>query len=589
MPPEQKLFVWGRVKTNPAPFKYFITFFIPVIVVFSVYAKTLKFDFVWDDIIVLQNSLAGLRDYSIFLGNGLWSYYRPLIGLSYMFDYTVWGNNPMGFHLFNLVLYVLTTLAATILIYRMFSLNEIAALLGGLLFAVLSTHVESVAWVSGRTDIISAFFLFLTILAFIEYLEQSRKIALWLTAIFAIFSMWGKETGVAYIFILPIVGLLKKHKVNLKEFLILFLPLFVYSVMKMGFFWPHIFGKETATSPISSATSTSTSLNFFKALIKVLNALGFYIWRVFWPFNLSLFYKKLSITPIYLILSIVYLAAMLSSAVKKRWKLFFILFWFFVTLLPSLVLCIVNLSATPIADRYLFIPSFSLSIAVASLWNTLSERKIRRAFLFIYAAFLMLHFYASLKRIPDWKDNYAIWESSYYYNPDNPLVAYWYAKSLYENGELGRAEKIAKELLKKSRKRNIVASVCKLLAAIELSKGNMELANRYIDKSIKTLRSASGLFLKTRIFLKKYLSTGDSKWLDSVIIYDEEASSMFPYNMKYRYDLGLAYLEKGEIEKARRELEFIIENDPSGPYTPEALEVLKDIEAGLWEKGTLRN
>ena len=86
------------------------------------------------------------------------TFFRPAVILSYAADMAIWGPWPPGFRLTNLLLHILCTL----LVYRMArseGLGDAAALAAGALFAAHPAHVESVAWISGRTDLLCAAFM----------------------------------------------------------------------------------------------------------------------------------------------------------------------------------------------------------------------------------------------------------------------------------------------------------------------------------------------------------------------------------------------------------------------------------------------
>ena len=123
--------------------------------------------FVWDDrpLIVENRQLRESGGLASLLTSGFWqtgdhhdrfrAFYRPLVSLSYALDTAVWGRAPAGFHLTNLMLH----LAAALLVYALARRREpwpAAAAFGAALFAAHPVHVESVAWISGRTDLLCA-------------------------------------------------------------------------------------------------------------------------------------------------------------------------------------------------------------------------------------------------------------------------------------------------------------------------------------------------------------------------------------------------------------------------------------------------
>lgn len=138
------------------------------IVAGAMYASTLSGEFVWDDQMLI------LEDYSIksfhylkdvFLNDFFfrhendqaYGYYRPIVAVSYMLDYALWGPRPLGFHLTNAALHALSSLLALFVLLEL-GLGRGASWVGAALFAVHPMHTESVAWIAGRTDLVAFVF-----------------------------------------------------------------------------------------------------------------------------------------------------------------------------------------------------------------------------------------------------------------------------------------------------------------------------------------------------------------------------------------------------------------------------------------------
>ncbi|MBI4537607.1 MAG: tetratricopeptide repeat protein [candidate division NC10 bacterium] len=150
-----------------------------------VYIGTLQFDFVFDDnIVVLADRLvAGPWNAGEIFGSQVrvadvtLGYYRPLVTLSYRFDRLLWGVNPAGYHLTNLVWHIL----ATALVYAAAlgtGATRLAAWSGALSFGLLPAHAEVLGWIQGRVDLLATTFVLLAFLALLRA-ERRRGAALW--------------------------------------------------------------------------------------------------------------------------------------------------------------------------------------------------------------------------------------------------------------------------------------------------------------------------------------------------------------------------------------------------------------------------
>lgn len=161
-----------------------------------VFAETLRFDFVFDDNIVIlgdplvakQFSPKGIFGSEVRVADVALGYYRPLITLLYRMDRAQWGLNPAGYHLTNLIWHLL----ATFLVYRLVVRTTgrlVAAWAGAMLFAVLPAHTEAIGWIQGRVDLVSTVLVLLALLALIRA-REANGCAGW---------PWGALAGVTFL------------------------------------------------------------------------------------------------------------------------------------------------------------------------------------------------------------------------------------------------------------------------------------------------------------------------------------------------------------------------------------------------------
>ena len=163
-----------RCETPRAPKARSLAALVVALVGVAAYAASLGYDFVWDDTLLIQQSvrLHQWGELPRLLLSQFWSevgeashYYRPLITLSFFLDVKVWGLRPFGFHLTNLLAHVAVILAV-LAVARRVTGGEVAAVIATLTFALQPLHTESVSFVSGRTDVLAALFFLLALLAY---------------------------------------------------------------------------------------------------------------------------------------------------------------------------------------------------------------------------------------------------------------------------------------------------------------------------------------------------------------------------------------------------------------------------------------
>ncbi|MDD2752736.1 MAG: hypothetical protein PHN59_06350, partial [Candidatus Omnitrophica bacterium] len=161
-----------------------------------VYLNSLWVNFIWDDYaLVVNNHLIKniSHFFQIFSSNlsvNRSIFYRPLQNISYLVDFSLFRLNPAGFHLTNIILHIL----AVILLYKLILLitqNKRLGLFSSLLYLVSPLWVETVTYISGRADILTAIFIFSALISFI-------KEKYFLSIIFYLAALFSKEASLIY-------------------------------------------------------------------------------------------------------------------------------------------------------------------------------------------------------------------------------------------------------------------------------------------------------------------------------------------------------------------------------------------------------
>ena len=335
-------------------------------------------DFLWDDkYFVSENSnLLGahfLRDFwrSPFGGfsgtdeNSLRidrarQFYRPLTSLSYWLDFKLWGLNPAAFHLTNILLQVINSVLLLFLLLRL-GMSGASALAAAVLFSVFPTHFENVAWISGRTDLLSFLFAALSALSFLSFLEKKRRGPLFLSALF----FWGGLLAKENVLMVPALFLLalRRKGAKARDLLAVSSP---YVLAAAAWFCL----RAVAFGGDAPALAGRTILDAFSAI-------GFYAARLAVPFGLTVTVDSGPVfaNPAYAILGVltavlfvVSLAFVLDRG-SKRMAAPFILAAAVLLLVPSIAVIFSSLSLSLIAWRFLYLPSAVFTAGLA--WFTL--------------------------------------------------------------------------------------------------------------------------------------------------------------------------------------------------------------------------
>lgn len=408
-----------------------ITASIIAIITVVVYLPALQNGFVnWDDQLYVSEN-QNIRYISI--GFFKWditaivaSLWHPLTMFSFALDYSIWGLDPLGYHLSNILFHAANTFLVFILVIRLFecavnsssfSLHSsalIAASVTALLFGIHPLHVESVAWISERKDVLCAFFFLLSILSYLRYNSStSSKKRLFYAAslIFFILSLMSKPMAVSLPLVLIILDFypLRRLTVISKATLIEKLPFFVIGVL---------------AALLTIWTSPKVLLENLPLTIRVITAINaweFYLFKIVLPFSLAPFYPySVRINFFAVKFAILLIAAFFYLLFSKKGRLFFTgCLYYTVTLMP--VLGIVQVGSQAAADRYTYLPSLApfmlLGVGIGYLLERHSKKRqiaMATALVFMFAGLT----YKTQTQISVWKDSVTLWshEIKLFYN-----------------------------------------------------------------------------------------------------------------------------------------------------------------------------
>ena len=360
--------------------------------------------------------------------------WHPLIWLSLMLDYHIAGLNAGGYHLTNLILHILSALLLFWLFNHMTGAIWKSAFVAAL-FALHPLHVESVAWIAERKDVLSAFFWMLTLCLYVYYTEKPA-IRRYLPVLFSfILALMSKPMVVT----LPVIMILldywpldrfdlQKGKTNL----ILWqlrekIPFFVLSAV---------------FSMITLYTQHNASIKHFPFCYRLANAsVSFvaYLEKTFMPSDLAIFYPFPSQIPLWQVLGATILILVISIAVivmvKRLPYLFVGWLWYAITLLP--VIGIVQSGEQAMADRYHYLSSIGIAVMLA--WGVpllFKHEDIRKKILFPAAiAALSIMAVLTWQQCGVWRNSITLFSHASQTTKDNYLAHNLLGVALFTEGK----------------------------------------------------------------------------------------------------------------------------------------------------------
>jgi tetratricopeptide (TPR) repeat protein len=407
---------------------------LTAIITFAVYLPALKNGFVnWDDPALISNNL---HIQSINLGFLKWvmtavvnSNWHPLTMLSHAVDYALWELNPMGHHLTSIIMHALNTFLVALLGFELVTRGRTQLKLlapgvlatgvaAALLFGLHPLHVESVAWVSERKDVLSALFFLLSLLAYLRYTSQVRedsakKLNYAASLVLFTLALMSKPMAIS----LPIVLLILdyyplKRTGPLKNILVEKLPFFALSVASAVV--------TLLAQHKAGAIKSLEALAFTERVAVAIRSYAFYIYKMLLPIKLTPFYPlppKSEFFNLWFFASLALLIAITAFCIymavysaKKRRAFLAAWLYYLVTLLPVIGLVQVGLQAA--ADRYMYLPSigpFMLAgLGAAYLIGTGGRRRMMTTACVTIVIIVTLAV-MTIKQTAIWKDSITLW------------------------------------------------------------------------------------------------------------------------------------------------------------------------------------
>lgn len=332
-------------------------FGLGLLIVFClVYFKLMHADFIsWDDAeYVLENkdvhafNLKALTTH-FYVGN-----YHPLTMLNYALDWKLFKANPMGYHIENIAWHLLNSLLVYYTLKKVLKENS-SALLISIVFAFHPAQLESIAWIAERKNLLSTFFILLSLLAYMNFISKKGNTFMLISLILFIFSILCKPSFMIFPLILVLIDW-HFHQAISKKNILQKIPFLIGSLVLGIFTWQ----AQTEGGYINE--------NHFFAFYERIGYAGYaiiqYLVHFINPFQLSVIYpypqnKMGSIILGYIVL--VGLAFLIYKLIKhKKTNLLFGLCFFLINVL--LALQFIPFGEVLNADRYMYVSIIGLGL-----------------------------------------------------------------------------------------------------------------------------------------------------------------------------------------------------------------------------------
>lgn len=397
-----------------------------LVAVFAIYGRTFGYGFVAydDNRYVYENPIvrAGLG-----WANVAWAWktlyfanWCPLTWISYMTDVQLFGVNPGEMHAVNLALHALTALLLFLSLVRTTRQPWRCALVAGV-FLAHPLHVQSVAWISDRKDLLSAFFAALTLYLYAAYAKAPSAARYICVALAFAFSLSAKTMAVTLPFVLLLLDFWPLRRFG-RRALLEKIPLIAMAA---------IAGMLTFFAQRNAAKLGSVvTLENLPFLIRIENAIVsyvFYLEKAVWPSGLSVFYPPHPYSLTGVLGSAAILLAITAAAIKwaRRSPAFLIGWLWYLGMLVPVIGIVQQVGDQVMADRYVYLPLVGLSIA--AIWtaaDAIEQRPlILRAAAPLSILWLMALAQSAARETTYWADSRTLFEHGLAVTQGNYILA----------------------------------------------------------------------------------------------------------------------------------------------------------------------
>ncbi|MBW2645343.1 MAG: tetratricopeptide repeat protein [Deltaproteobacteria bacterium] len=378
------------------------------------------------------------------------SNWHPLTWLSHMLDCQIYGLNAGGHHLTNLLFHLTNTLLLFLILNRMTGALWRSAFVAAI-FALHPLHVESVAWVAERKDVLSTFFWMLTMWAYIRYAERPGGKTYLLVVLFFALGLMAKPMLVTLPFVLLLMdywplGRLrlgqsnKDRWLNIKETPAIRLiwekvPLFALTAVSSVV----TFYAQQAGGSVAALDKLPLNARIANGLVSYVSYTG----KMIWPSQLAVFYPHEDMVALWQAAGAGLLLACISIlviCVARRFQSLAVgWLWYLGTLVP--VIGIIQVGEQAMADRYTYVPLIGLFIMIAWGVGDLAARwHYRRIILSTFTGILLLVLMTGTwLQIRHWQNSITLFEHALDVTTNNFVAHYNLGEALEDNGRLEEA------------------------------------------------------------------------------------------------------------------------------------------------------
>ncbi len=490
---------------------------------------------------------------------GYASNWHPLTWLSHMLDCQFFGLKAGSHHLVNVGLHALNAALLFLVLTRMTASTWRSAIVAAL-FAWHPLHVESVAWVSERKDVLSTFFGLLTLLAYSQYAATHKGRWRWFALLLFALGLSAKPMLVTLPCVLLLLdywplGRLKLPVDQPREFL---RHGFKLALEKWPFF---MLSAASAVITVMAQRKSISSIESFGLIPRLANALTSYVrylGKTFWPTDLAIFYPYPGDTAWWIgggaalllagVSFVVCKAALLRPYLLVGWL------WFLGTLVP--VIGLVQVGFQSMADRYTYLPLVGVFIMV--VWGVAdlcpATKRSKLPLLITTGMALLVCIFLTTRQLAHWRDSIVLFEHALRVTEDNPTSRYSLGLAYERTGNRPEARR---QFLRAIELNPNYPRAYRGMGSLAYHAGQIEDAYRYYNEALRHEPDDPGVMWNTGVIL---IALGDVELAFERL---QKAAALKPHDAGARFTLGMELIRHQRSAEAVGWLEEAIRLKPN--------------------------
>lgn len=420
-----------------------------IVIGILVYTNMLFNSFIGDDFVQISNNnlVHSVTNIPLLFTQGptydtsgqINNYYKPILSTTFTLLYTIFGENTFGYHSFQLILYIVNAVLVFFL-FKYFFKKELSFFLS-VLFLLHPINTEAVAFISDLQDVMFVLFGLIALLLSIK--KPNDKYTLYLTPLLLLFSILSKETGIVFLFIIPLFSFIFEKKQFLKCVMQSIGSFLLYLFLRFGI--AHIYlNNNAAVVPIQIVP-------FYQRLLTIPLIILFYIKTFIFPKTL-LFYQtwvvqSATIKDFYipLLIDILFFLIIITFGYflyKKKKKYFsqYVLFssWFLIGLLVHLQFFPLD---ETVADRWFYFPIIGLLGMIGSAFSYFNVQKNMKVVLPIFLLIICVFSVRDIIRNTNWNNQETLYTHDIRGNPNSYQLEMGLGVVSYNNHNFTSAKK----------------------------------------------------------------------------------------------------------------------------------------------------